>query len=282
MRRLILVVGLFVIALYSNETCRAEIEFSERPDGMCLEMTIGAPILFHNLAQFKCMFKVRFPDSTEDSKIEAEAGKAIASRLSGFEEVDKWWIWAAYSMKEYRNIIFLMVPHPRILDHRYTVAWNRSLNKYYLLGTNDIETYNSLLSSENFNLYSDFQFLKFCWLITSLRNPSSNIRFISSIKEVLVEAIFTYPIFNDLSQISHVKEDIVKLPSVDRTWQEGPFDPRKLRAMVPDVDTVKVKFFMAKDSDIVNVIMTMSGQKVIKYEEDKVGETIDWYSNRLR
>jgi hypothetical protein len=281
MRRLILIVGLTVAVFYSNATWSSEVSFLEESFGMCNDKRVGDPLLFYNLSQFMCMSKAVLQDSAELSIIAAEAGQAIASEVEDFKDVRKWGIWAEYAMQSHRNIVFLLIPNPSIPDFRYTVAWNRSQNKYYVLGAADPETFNSLLSSEEFVLFSDYQYLEFCWLITSLRNPHSNIRFISSIKEILVEAAFTNSMFRDLSQVSDVEEDIVKIPSIDRSWYNGPFDSRKLREMVPGVDTARVEFYMAKEEDIVEVRITLSGQKVVKYEEEKVGETIDWFGRRL-
>jgi hypothetical protein len=281
MRSILIIILAGGIILSSGEEINGQNTYWDRSYGDCSKHKTGKPYLFYNLMPFECMLWGELPDSNQIYAMAAEAGNVIGKAIPSYENISKWTIWALYCMEQHKDIQFLMIPNPHNPDQRFTVARNKVQNRYYLLGGKDVDMINNLLGSEEFYLYSDRAILAYCWLITSLRNPSSNIRFISSIKEILVEAIFIDPIIHDLSKVSKYKNDVVELPTIKRSWRKGTYDPLEAKKMEIGIDTVSVEFFMAKDTDIVEVHISLSGPKIIDYEEIKVTKTTNWYGHEI-
>ncbi|UCE65711.1 MAG: hypothetical protein JSU85_12740 [Candidatus Zixiibacteriota bacterium] len=86
------------------------------------------------------------------------------------------------------------------------------------------------------------------------------IKFISSINEVLLDAVYSETFMYDLEDVKEFQKIKVKLPSIKR-----------------EKETIEVSYFIAKDKDIIETKVILRGKKIVSYNEKHIGTVCSWY-----
>ena len=238
--------------------------------GQCSEKDIGSLPLYYNLLTKYCVTTYQVSDSSSERYFKQKIGEMMSSKDQKYKDV-AWQIREAYSISDYKDIFFFSIsrpihnvdPPPEIL---FDVAFNQTQSRMYLLNGISIDDIDQLFSTEELSLNTDSQILHFCWLSTLLRHPAFNIRFISSIEELLTEAISTEPVFFNLENVIQYEKIKIEMPSIIKN--EG---------------IIKATFTMALEDEIREVSISIKNNKIIDYRDNKIAETLEWYGkDRLR
>ncbi len=211
-----------------------------------------------NLVRYFEVKKCAFIDSISERQYADAIGSVIISRDSTYTN-SKWRILSAYSLYDRDSLVFFTMTNPRFIPGSIKIAYIPSRNKYYLLGNISDNDLNSLLNSEWFSIADDSDILRYCRLITILKHPSSYIKFIADIKELLLESLTLRNGFS-LSQVSPFTNIKVTLPSIEKS-----------------AESVKISYYFVEDEDINKATVILSGSNITTYQEENIGKIPYWH-----
>jgi hypothetical protein len=232
----------------------AEIRFTDYTNGSCYNHSNIADWPGKNLADYYCIIACDFDDTLEFQNILKMIGQTIYNKypeLPGLKDA-KYSIMFCYAIEDYENIIIFGIPNPVSVDGGFDVAWNRKLNKYYVL--NDITTneLNDLLSSEKFSFYTEFEILRYCVLISCLQWPYSPIKLLSSTQDLMLTSVLNNPI-HSLDFMKKYKNVTVEMPEITQNGN----------------DWIAIYYFAVGEA-VVKIRMEYKKGQISEYNETKV------------
>ena len=232
---------------------------------------VSWPFIFNNLqACFDDVSKLEKMDPKFYSMINNKFAKAIAAKDSEYKD-SQWSISHEYWLKSIPDLIFLEASdNDRVDGAPFDIAYDQSTDSLYLLNYITPEQINRIISPSKFSLWFDAQILDYCRLFTIIKYPAATIRFISSIQEILLEAVYANQGFYDLEQVKPADTTKLDIPSI-----KGMSKLTEYGAQFSAKDTIEVSFYMARNDQIIKVQMTMSKKNVLNYKASLISKTID-------
>lgn len=234
---------------------------------------VSWPYLLNNLQTY---FRVEIGEAIDpklSSLIEKRFSKVVASIDSKYKDRE-WTISHQYWLKSIPDILFFEVSDSKIIDSApFDIAYNQANDSLYLLNYMTKEQIGTMIPPAEFSLSITPQILDYCRLFTLLKYPAASVRFVSSIEEIQMEAIYAQPGFYDLDNVKQgemIKIDIPSIKGLTKLPVEG--------STFLAEDTVDVSFYMARDNQIVMVKMALSKTDVLSYETHVVSKTINWHA----
>jgi hypothetical protein len=256
-----------------------DIGFSDNYFGKCANPSIHEPLpTFFTLREYYCINERLFPDSTGLRKFESKIGKEVFPDDSLYRKAT-YHIYYAYSIARLDNIIFLSAYDPVMQHYGFSLSliYSSKDDKIYSLENLSDTAINNLLDGYLPEKPLDNEVLDYCRLFTILHLGGGSIRFISSIKEILMEAIYWDPIMFTLSNDSTKTDDFVR-EYVNR-WNTVTLE---LPTIKKNENEIEVSFYLVQANKISKITMTIDNSIVINFQKEFITNTLDWYGKRPR
>jgi hypothetical protein len=264
-----------------NPKPNAQIENFGDSFGKCSKLGPKNPYIFHSLSEFECVIRCHIPDSTEKMKMVEKINNFIYEEDKEFGSISPKAIWYIYELVDYEKLVFLEIANPRNMGYTFSLGYNLERDKFYFF--NKIEDIQRFLDSEDFRIFSDWQILKYCWIVTALYHNDKPVKFLTSIKELILDAVINRQMFNNLEGVKGYDTLKIELPSIEKNWDASRNRDDLLEyyahKMIPGVDTVNVSFYIAYGTEIFKVNMSLSGRNITYYKEEFIGNTLKWYQS---
>lgn len=274
---------LILVAIFvgSGRNLNAQIEYFGDSFGKCSKLGPKNPYIFHNLSEFECVIRCHIPDSTEKEKITAKINNFIHEENREFGRISSDALWYIYSLVDYENLIFFEIANPKYVGYTFSLGYNLERDKFYFF--NRIENIEEFLKTEDFRVRSDGQILKYCWMVTALYHNDKPVKFLTSIKELILDAIILNQGFINLVEAKGYDTIEIETPAIGKNWD---YDSNRddlmeyyFHKMIPGVDTADVSFYIAYGTKIIKVNMSLSDRKITNFEEEFIGNTLKWYQS---
>jgi len=169
-------------------------------------------------------------------------------------------VWSAHTIREHTNIVFFSAVNSDLTHIRsYNIAYNQKLDEYYLLKNITIKEIKELLGTESFDLRGHSDYLKYAFLIATLKNSPFRVRMIANIADLYLSAVIMRSFSNKLDGFEKYEDIKLGLPKINQ-----------------GKDGTDVTFYMARKSfgrrqyDIVNITVTFNNHNVIDYKQEMV------------
>ena len=184
----------------------------------------------------------------------------LAANEFKIDEEMVWEVTAVNKIEIFKNIYLISIWHSKYPDDHIESFYDRSNDQIYILPLGNYNDMNDLISNADLKLNTDFEILRFCRLVTLLNHPSSFVIFISSINELIMEAVYQPLAFYSLRDSMNFSDIKVGLPSIIR-----------------DGELIRVNFYIARDEDLLKVKISIIEKKIMAYSEDKIGDFPYWW-----
>jgi hypothetical protein len=246
--------------------------------GKCANPNIHEPLQsYFTFREYFCINERQFSDSVELDNLEKRIGNEVFAGDSAYQNA-RFKVFYAYSLAKLDDVIFLNVYDPVIQHYGFsiTLVYNSKFNKTYLLGNMTNNDINKLLDGYLKDDTLDYKIIDYCRLFAILHYPGEPIRFISSIEEILLEAVYTDPILFSLGKDSTAKSR-GSFPENVNQWNN-------VKIGLPTIEKsnsgIMVSFYMAKTDKIYKITMKIMNGEVIEFKEDFITATLGWYGKR--
>jgi hypothetical protein len=234
--------------------------------------------LYDNFKTYFCVDSSRIWDSKTYSKIEKDFSDYLPKK-DPQRECGRWVISFRYWIISIPNLTFMSISSGNCIDsHPYDIAYDTDKDTLFILNYMAREQIDKLIPPSQYELSQETQILDYCRLYVLLDNPVANIRFISSIEELLMDAVYSEPHFYSLDTVKQYENVNLGLPAINGLTQDTLWGSPSLLAN----DTAEVSFYMAKNDDLVKVYMILTKNDIIKYDENIFSKTLDWRGFRSR
>ena len=259
-----------------------EFKFTNQAFGLCANPSIHEPDqLFFTLREYYCINERIAEDSAEIQVLEARIGEEVFPNDEKYRKAE-YRIWYAYSIAGLDSVIFLIAPDPVRAHYGFLMDFIYSIkeDKLYFIWNLDKDKVNTIIGPLSArvgpNYIFDSDILKYCRFCSILVNGPVPIRFISSIEELLLEAVFYDEAIFHLDPDSNSQMHFFPDSDVNK-WNN-------IRLGLPTIqrsgDKIDVAYFMAKFDKIYKINLTIKNLIVVDYKQEEIDKTLKWYGDR--
>jgi hypothetical protein len=200
-------------------------------------------------------------DCSEDSCLATPLDSSLISLLkSNYPNSGTWHFNHIYTIGGYENIRLFWLLYPD--DPELTgvdVAYNIHEQKYYLLRGIDIKGMNELLGMTHPFFINEPGILRYCWLITFLKNSPNPVIPIASVQDAVL-IIFNIATIYDLDYLKPSPELKAELPVIEKTG-----------------DTINVTYYMLIQTHITKIGIKLKENKILDYTQEDIGSVLAGY-----
>jgi len=223
---------------------------------------ISAGNSFSTVGNLLCYFDI-FKCDTSDAK-EKKHHKKIMKKIvrENYPNITKSdeLFWSVHAIRGHTNIIFFSALNPNITSmYSFNIAYNKELDKHFFLKNMTINSINELLGTENFDFRCDTDYLKYAYLVATLKNSPFRVKMIANLADLFLESRMKQSFSYNLEDFEKYENIEIGLPQI----------------LIKN-DEANITFYLArksvglKISDIVKIDIVLMKGEVIDYQQKQV------------
>jgi hypothetical protein len=235
-----------------------EITIDSSRYGSCATSKWHGSDFLSNIGREFCLYESKLQPEGTDSNIVKNIVDYIRDKVPALRTSDLI-AESVYFIPELKDVYYFHIVDEEYWHNRLDVLFNKRSGETFILQAMTIEELNTLLGDHELNDAADYDLLRHCRLITLLLYPHVPIRFVSSMNEVYMVAVYRpFSMFN-LEDAKYTPGITIELPRIERNEV-----------------TVTVSFTIMKGAKLVRLSMIFERLRLKKVNEAEIGEFRDW------